>query len=205
MLRPGLWRDAAAMPSDSTVVCGCGGGDAMREALPVLLARAARLVIDADALNAIAADSMLQSLLAARAARGQASVLTPHPLEAARLLGAANSAAIQSDRLGHAERLAARFACVVLLKGSGSVIAAPQQFSTINPSGNARLASAGTGDVLAGWLGGLWAAAQAQAEPPSALRVAQAAAWLHGAAAEGGDDRSPLTALMLLQRLTAAG
>ena len=205
MLRPGLWRDAAAMPSDSTVVCGCGGGDAMREALPVLLARAARLVIDADALNAIAADSMLQSLLAARAARGQASVLTPHPLEAARLLGAANSAAIQSDRLGHAERLAARFACVVLLKGSGSVIAAPQQFSTINPSGNARLASAGTGDVLAGWLGGLWAAAQAQAEPPSALRVAQAAAWLHGAAAEGGDDRSPLTASMLLQRLTAAG
>ena len=204
MLRPGLWREAVGMLSDATVVCGCGGGDAMREALPVLLARAARLVIDADALNAIAADSMLQTLLAARATRGQASVLTPHPLEAARLLGAASAAAIQSDRLGHAEHLAARFGCVVLLKGSGSVIAAPRQTSVINNSGNARLATAGTGDVLAGWLGGLWAAVQAQAEPPSAPRVAEAAAWLHGAAAQGGDDRSPLTASMLLQRLTAA-
>ena len=80
----------------------------------------------------------------------------------------------------------------------------PRQTSVINNSGNARLATAGTGDVLAGWLGGLWAAVQAQAEPPSAPRVAEAAAWLHGAAAQGGDDRSPLTASMLLQRLTAA-
>ena len=91
----------------------------------------------------------------------------------------------------------------MLLKGSGSVIAAPQQASLINASGNARLASAGTGDVLAGWLAGLWAAAQAQPTPALAHCVAQAAAWLHGAAAETGDDCSPLPASGLLQRLAA--
>jgi ADP-dependent NAD(P)H-hydrate dehydratase / NAD(P)H-hydrate epimerase len=203
MLRPGLWRQPGVDLATATVVCGCGGGDAMREALPVLMARAARLVIDADALNAIAGDSTLQTLLTARAGRGQATVLTPHPLEAARLVGAKSAGEIQADRLGHAERLAARFACVVLLKGSGSVIAAPNRLSQINASGNARLASAGTGDVLAGWLGGLWAAAQSQPAPALAHRVAQAAAWLHGAAAEGGGDCAPLAASRLLLRLTA--
>jgi NAD(P)H-hydrate repair Nnr-like enzyme with NAD(P)H-hydrate dehydratase domain len=83
------------------------------------------------------------------------------------------------------------------------VIAAPQQASLVNASGNARLASAGTGDVLAGWLAGLWAAAQAQPAPAPAHCVAQAAAWLHGAAAEGGDDRTPLPASRLLQKLAA--
>ena len=203
MLRPTLWRDTPASLAAATVVCGCGGGDAVREALPVILARAARLVLDADALNAIAVDAALQSLLSARAGRGLATILTPHPLEAARLAGVAHAAAVQADRLGQAERLAARFGCVVLLKGSGSVIAAPQQPTSINASGNARLASAGTGDVLAGWLGGLWAAAQAQPHPPAAHLVAQAGAWLHGAAADAGDDRTPLTASQLLQKMAA--
>ena len=202
MLRPGLWHDARAV-QNASVVCGCGGGDAVREALPPLLARAPRLVLDADALNAIAADSALQTLLAARAVRGQPTVLTPHPLEAARLAGIDGAAAVQANRLGVAEQLAARFGCVVVLKGSGSVIAAPQQLSVINPSGNARLASAGTGDVLSGWLGGLWSAAQALA--PSASSVARAATWLHGAAAEGGDELVPLTASALLRRLASQG
>ena len=127
MSRRDAWRDSGGGLAQTTVVCGCGGGDAVRETLPSLLTRAARLVLDADALNAIANDSSLQALLTARAARGQATVLTPHPLEAARLLGAASAVTIQSDRLGCAEQLAARFACVVLLKGSGSVIAAPEE------------------------------------------------------------------------------
>jgi hydroxyethylthiazole kinase-like uncharacterized protein yjeF len=206
MFRPNFWREAGAALANSTVVCGCGGGDVVREALPTVLTRAARLVLDADALNAIAADAALQALLTARTARGQGTVLTPHPLEAARLSGVSGGAAeIQADRLGHAERLAARFACVVLLKGSGSVIAAPRQLPLIVASGNARLASAGTGDVLAGWLGGLWAAAQAQAPAPEPHRVAAAAAWLHGAAAEDGDPGTPLIASRLLQRLLGAG
>jgi ADP-dependent NAD(P)H-hydrate dehydratase / NAD(P)H-hydrate epimerase len=204
MFRPHLWREDPSALGTRTVVCGCGGGDAVREALPTVLTRAARLVLDADALNAIAVDTALQALLTARAGRGQATVLTPHPLEAARLIGAASAATIQSDRVGHAEQLAAQFGCVVLLKGSGSVIAAARQMTRINASGNARLASAGTGDVLAGWLGGLWAAAQAQEIAPEAHRVAQAAAWLHGKVAEGGDDIPTLTASRLLQALMHA-
>ena len=96
-------------------------------------------------------------------------MLTPHPLEAARLLGVA-SAEVQADRLRAAQALAERFGCVVLLKGSGSVIATPGRVPHINPTGNAALASAGTGDVLAGWIGGLWAqeggAERAFASPP---------------------------------------
>lgn len=203
MLRPGLWQNNGAALAAATVVCGCGGGETVRDALPLVLSRALRLVLDADALNAIAADSGLQALLAARARRGQATILTPHPLEAARLAGVATAADVQADRLRHAERLATRLACVVLLKGSGSVIAAARQPSHIIASGNGRLATAGTGDVLAGWLGGLWAAAQSAAVPASARRVAVAAAWLHGMAAEGSDECAPMTASQLLTRLAA--
>jgi NAD(P)H-hydrate repair Nnr-like enzyme with NAD(P)H-hydrate dehydratase domain len=67
---------------------------------------------------------------------------------------------------------------VVLLKGSGSVIAAPDGQATINPTGNALLATAGTGDVLAGWIGALWA------QGATAAQAAIAAAFQHGAAAE---------------------
>lgn len=205
MLEPRLWRDRRAVTA-ATVVCGCGGGDAVREVLPQLLAHAPRLVLDADALNAIAVDSALQRQLMTRARTGQATVLTPHPLEAARLAGLPDAAAVQRSRLSVAEQLAAQFGCVVILKGSGSVIAAPGRVSVINPSGNARLASAGTGDVLAGWLGGIWTTSQAHPQPPSAALVAQAAAWTHGLGADAGPgQRQPhgLTASGLIQRLAA--
>ncbi len=90
-----------------------------------------------------------RSLLQARSRRGRATVITPHPLEAARLLGCA-AAAVQADRLAASRELVARFGCVVALKGSGTVTAGPGQVPRINPTGNARLATAGTGDVLAG-------------------------------------------------------
>ena len=111
-----------------TVVCGCGGGDAVRPVLPQVLSQSPRLVLDADALNAIAADTSLRSLVQARARRGLATVLTPHPLEAGRLLGS-GSPAVQSDRLAAVRRLADDLACTVVLKGSGTVIAAPDQVS----------------------------------------------------------------------------
>ena len=79
----------------------------------------------------------------------------------------------------------------------------PQRVPAINPSGNARLASAGTGDVLAGWLAGLWAAAQAGPAPAAAFEVAQAAAYGHGVAAQRGDPAAPLPASQLLARLAA--
>ncbi len=148
-------------------MCGCGGGDAVRAVLPKVLSAAPRLVLDADALNAIAADTQLQTQLAARHHRGYATVLTPHPLEAARLAGTSTQE-VQADRLAAARQLAQRFQCVVVLKGSGTVIAAPGQASAINSSGNALLATAGTGDVLAGMLGARMAEAWSLLKRPAA-------------------------------------
>ena len=193
---------ASALQADflarCTVVCGCGGGEAVRAVLPAVIADAARLVLDADALNAVAADPGLQAALRARAASGQPGVLTPHPLEAARLL-ANNVAAVQADRLGQAQALADRFLSVVVLKGSGSVIAAPGGIPALNPTGNARLGTAGSGDVLAGWLGGLWA----QSGSDAGFDAACASVWLHGRAAERGDGRLPLRAADLVETMAA--
>ena len=180
-----------------TVVCGCGGGDAVAAVLPSVLHGAARLVLDADALNVIAADPALQAALRQRAGTGQATVLTPHPLEAARLLGT-TSAQVQQGRLRAAAQLAQRFACTVVLKGSGTVIATPGQAPRINPTGNARLATAGTGDVLAGLLGARLAAGQA------APQAASAAVYLHGWTADQWPAGSTLTASALAQCAGAA-
>ena len=199
MFRPSLLGDRKAAQALACIVCGCGGGAAVREVLAQVLALPARMVLDADALNAVAADSALQTQLEARAGRGFASVLTPHPLEAARLLGL-TTAQVQADRLAAAGRLAQRFQCSVLLKGSGSIVAAPGRTPSINPTGNAALASAGTGDVLAGWLGGLWAGRPADA----GFEVAVQAAYDHGAAAPP-IATAALRASALIERLAGRG
>lgn len=189
----------------ATVVCGCGGGEAVRDALDPVMHHAARLVLDADALNAIASERALRDRLRARSAHGRAeraTVLTPHPLEAARLLGV-GTRDVQADRLAHAQRLADDLRCVVLLKGSGSVIAAPGRTPHVNPTGNASLASPGTGDVLAGWLGGTWSASGADGLE-GALRAALSAAWRHGAAADAAGV-SPLRASDLIEAMLALG
>jgi NAD(P)H-hydrate repair Nnr-like enzyme with NAD(P)H-hydrate dehydratase domain len=81
--------------------------------------------------------------------------------------------------------LARRHHSVVLLKGSGSVIAFPDDGLVINPTGNGLLATGGTGDVLAGWAGGFWAQlAATQGDAVSARQALIAAAWLHGRAAD---------------------
>jgi hydroxyethylthiazole kinase-like uncharacterized protein yjeF len=159
------------------VVCGCGGGASVRAVLHTVLSTATALVLDADALNAVANDTSLQTLLKARAARGYATVLTPHPLEAARLLQTTTTN-VQSDRLSAALQLAQSYQAVVVLKGSGSVIAAPGHTSHINSSGNALLATAGTGDVLAGMIGA------AMAYGLSAFDAACSAVFKHGSAAD---------------------
>jgi hydroxyethylthiazole kinase-like uncharacterized protein yjeF len=178
-------RPSPAQLATATVVAGCGGSSAMAPELPSLLSAAGRLLLDADALNAVAASADLQTALRARRDRGQATVLTPHPLEAARLLGC-SSAELQSDRLGAARRLSERFGAVIVLKGSGSVLCRPDDAAWINPTGNAALATPGSGDVLAGWLGGLWSqCAQSPANPAeSAWLAARSAVWSHGRAAE---------------------
>ncbi|HEY6511726.1 MAG TPA: NAD(P)H-hydrate dehydratase [Burkholderiaceae bacterium] len=185
---------------DATVVCGCGGGTAVREVLPTVLHHARRLVLDADGLNAVAGDAGLARALRARAARNLATVLTPHPLEAARLCDT-GSHDVQADRLQAAQRLAEALQCTVLLKGSGSIVATAGHTTSINPTGDARLGTAGSGDVLAGWIGGLWAAHAATA---SGHTAAQASAWQHGAAVEHGPRAGSLRASRLIEAMVSA-
>lgn len=197
--------------SRATVVCGCGGGEAIKPWLPAILQQAPRLVLDADALNAVAADSELQQLLALRARNGQATVLTPHPLEAARLLQTTTDQ-VQSNRLQAATRLAGQLQSTVVLKGSGSVIAScinPESKDVdlpacwINPTGNARLATGGTGDVLAGLLGAVWAQMATQDADPlqTATQAAIHAAYRHGLAADLWPASQPFSASALALRL----
>lgn len=190
MLRQADQMDLSRM----VVVCGCGGGDAVHALLPRVLSTASRLVLDADALNAVGRDTQLQQQLRARGARGRPTVLTPHPLEAARLL-ATTSADVQANRIGTAQRLAETFQCTTVLKGSGSIIAAPGQGAVINTTGNARLATAGTGDVLAGAIGAALAAGLPE------FRAAQEAVFLHGQCADHWPAHQALTASELARAL----
>lgn len=191
-----MFRSPAALDLKTQVmVCGCGGGEAVAGVLPRLLSSAAAIVLDADALNAIARDSQLQTQLWARRGRTYRTVLTPHPLEAARLLGS-TVASVQADRLATARQLAETFGCVVMLKGSGTVIAAPGEVSVINSTGNARLATAGTGDVLAGMVGALLAGGR------TAFNAACTAVFQHGQLADNWPASHPgqaLTASLLAQ------
>nr|MDQ6881752.1 NAD(P)H-hydrate dehydratase [Pseudomonadota bacterium] len=162
--------------------------------LPKVLSTSRSLVLDADALNAIAADPQLQTQLKARSGRsGRATVVTPHPLEAARLL-ACSSADVQADRLGAAKALSERFRCVAVLKGSGSITAEPGRLPVINFTGNAKLATAGTGDVLAGMI----AARIAQGAP--AFDAASQSVQEHGQAADNWPAGRALTALLLARQ-----
>lgn len=177
-----------------TTVCGCGGGQAIKAVLPTVLARAQTLVLDADALNAIAAEPSLAADLKARAEQvttrdehgrpTKRTVLTPHPLEAARLLGI-TAAEVQADRLAAAQALADLFGVVVVLKGSGTLITAPHRTPIINASGNALLATAGTGDVLAGMVGARLASGL------SAWDAACSAVFAHGHLADDWRLRRP--------------
>lgn len=190
-----MFRHFDALRLDQlTVVCGCGGGQAIERVLPQVIANAACLVLDADALNAIAAQAALHALVVARGLHGQATILTPHPLEAARLLGL-TTAEVQTHRVRAAQQLAAQFHCVAVLKGSGTVIAAPDRIPVINPTGNARLATAGTGDVLAGMVGALLAGGA------NAFRAASEAVYRHGQTANEWPADQALTASALARRV----
>ena len=190
-----MLREFAALPLEQlTVVCGCGGGETVRTVLAQVLERSARLVLDADGLNAVASSESFQQSLQMRAQRGQTTILTPHPLEAARLLGT-SAAQVQAHRLMAAQQLAQRFACVAVLKGSGTVVAAPGATPWLNPTGNARLAAAGTGDVLAGLVAARWASGI------HAPQAATEAVFAHGLAADQWPANTPLTAGLLAQSL----
>jgi len=153
---------------------GMGTAKSAEQMLRDVLDAGVPLVLDADALNLIAANKTLQARLSKH---GAACVLTPHPAEAARLL-ACSTAQVQTDRLKAAIELAQRYRAVAVLKGNGSIVASPDASWMINTSGNPGMASAGMGDVLTGMIASLLA------QGANARAAAAAAVWLHGAAAD---------------------
>ena len=168
--------EALKLPNVTALAIGPGLGQSPDAAFYLDWALDAPLaaVIDADGLNLIAANSMLQGKLRQRNA---ATVLTPHPAEAARLLGS-STAEVQADRLAAVLEIVLSLQCHAVLKGAGSICAAPDGTWAINVSGNPGMASAGMGDVLTGFITALLAQGVA---PQAALR---AAVHLHGAAAD---------------------
>ena len=172
-----MLRRAKDLALAATVVAagpGMGQDGIAGTSLAAAIGATCPLILDADALNLIAADA---ALAAAVAARSCASLLTPHPAEAARLL-ATNTREIQADRIAAALRISRRFKAAVALKGNGTVIAAPDGRWWINSSGHPGMASAGMGDALTGIAASLIAQG---AEPLTGLC---AAVWLHGAAGD---------------------
>ncbi len=188
--RPDTLFDAPLL-QQASFVCGCGGGASVAAILPQLLAEACTLVLDADALNAIARDDELQAGLSHRRTRGWTTVLTPHPLEAARLLNTGTTQ-VMAHRVQAAQSIAERFGAMCVLKGSGTVIAAPHEMARINPTGNAALATAGTGDVLAGMIGS--ALARGVSSPEEALGRVGSAVFQHGQLADRWDPNEALVA-----------
>ncbi|HEZ3820207.1 TPA: NAD(P)H-hydrate dehydratase, partial [Neisseria meningitidis] len=156
------------------VGCGLGTGRAAVGTLAGILTEHTDkpVVLDADALNILSTDAETRNL-----ARGCKNlILTPHPAEAARLLGT-TVAQVQADRTAAVRKIGAIFGATVVLKGHKTLVASPDTEIYVNESGNAGLATAGSGDVLGGIIGSLLA----QGVP--VFEAACAGAWLHGAAA----------------------
>ena len=153
---------------------GLGASEHAATLVGAVLASEMPCVLDADGLNLLAENESLKDSCARRSAD---TLLTPHPAEAARLLGT-SVAEVQTDRLAAAQRLSRSFNAHVVLKGNGSVVVARDGHWFINTSGNPGMASAGMGDVLAGILGALLAQ-RYTGETALVLGV-----HLHGAAAD---------------------
>ena len=160
----------------NAVVLGPGGGvgQAMREQVEAAMASSAAVVLDADALTSFL-PAALAEMIAKRTNRNV--VLTPHDGEFARLFKAIAEDAYVHAKLEKARAAAQMSGAIVVLKGADTVVAAPDGRASIADNAPATLATAGSGDVLAGVIGGLLA----QGMP--AFEAASAAVWLHGEAA----------------------
>lgn len=159
------------------IVLGCGLGTSAEAKARVIEALNCQkpLILDADAFNIIAADIKLQDMVLARRAP---TVLTPHPGEAARLLRR-DTAGVTADRVAACRELAVQTGAIVVLKGAGTVISMRSSRTWINPTGSPMLATGGSGDVLAGMIGAMFAQGYDMVE--SVL----AAVYFHGLSAEG--------------------
>lgn len=169
-------RTAAARfaPGKAVLLAGPGLGDGAGRVLSILLGGDfvwKGCLLDADALNALASGT------AGGVSLPENTVLTPHPGEMARLTGL-TVAQVQDDRPGIARRYAQEHRCILVLKGSGTIVAAPDGTLLKNTTGNPGLSRGGSGDVLAGMIAGLSACGLPPAE------AAACGVWLHGAAAD---------------------
>ncbi|WP_293857624.1 NAD(P)H-hydrate dehydratase [uncultured Alsobacter sp.] len=177
---PADWQALLADRRRNAVVAGpaAGVGASTREAVAAALAAGAHCVLDADALTSFADDpTALRDLVAHRAGGArQGVVLTPHDGEFGKLVRALPDYSDSSSKLDRARSAAAALGAVVVLKGPDTVIAGPGGTAAINANGTPWLATAGSGDVLAGLVGALLA----QSVP--AFEAACAAVWLHGEA-----------------------
>lgn len=198
MLRPLLkseWEQFTEKAAAIVVGPGIGMDGATADfVFQVLEKSAVPVVVDADALNLLAREREFHRFLDAE------HILTPHPGELARLLERPASG-IQADRWQAAMDAADKFGCTVVLKGAGTLVATPGGAVTHIPTGNTALARGGSGDLLAGLIGGL--AAQG-CTPASAARLG---AWVHGLAADiAARDGSPrgLTVSEIAARLPLA-
>ncbi len=180
MLQPEIMlRSPAALAKLSQLNCavigpGLGQSDTAIELLEYWLSKDIPLLLDADALNLISSHLHLASIVISRNAE---TVITPHPGEAARLLDT-SSEHIQQNRTESALKLANILRVTCVLKGAGSICAHHSGDWFINTSGNAGLASSGTGDVLSGIIGSL------MAQGLSGLQAAKLGVYVHGAAAD---------------------
>ncbi|MGE5614785.1 MAG: NAD(P)H-hydrate dehydratase [Bacillota bacterium] len=151
---------------------GLTASDTIRRIVEKIVANSkVPLVLDADALNAISGNTEILGKLKTDA------VITPHPGEMARLTGL-DTAGVQRDRIGVAARFAARYGVTVVLKGNRTVIAQPDGRIHVNPTGNAGMATAGSGDVLTGVIAGM----AAQGVPVADAAIA--GVYLHGLAGD---------------------
>jgi hydroxyethylthiazole kinase-like uncharacterized protein yjeF len=132
------------------------------------------IVLDADALNLTAAHEELKKVV--KTSSGQV-IMTPHPGEAARLLGT-TAEKINEDRRGSAIRIAEQFNAVIVLKGAGTIVATPDKKAYINTTGNSGMATGGSGDVLSGIIAAL------AGQGCSCLEAAACGAYIHGSSGD---------------------
>ena len=156
------------------IVIGCGMGfsDKAKARLLAAIRSNIPLIIDADALTMISRDQSMDDEVLARKAH---TVITPHPGEAARMLHR-DVKSIQEDRVTSARELSLQTGAITVLKGTGTVVTLRSSRSLINPTGNACLATAGSGDVLAGMIGAFFA------QKFDIVSATLGAVWLHGEA-----------------------
>jgi NAD(P)H-hydrate epimerase len=160
---------------------GLGRSSWAREALDAVLSSGKPLVVDADALNLVAEATPGRIQL-------HNSIMTPHPGEAARLLGA-DTESVQGDRLAALSSLVERYGATVVLKGAGTLVGAPDRTPAVCERGNPGMASAGMGDVLTGAIAGILAQCR---DPWQAARVGVLAHAMAGDAVARSGERGLL-------------